>query len=712
MKTIESKTILAKLLATENISVEHKASLATAAFDVEGRTLYLPLWADMSDSLYDLLIGHEVGHARYTPPAGWHDAIVDDINKKTFLNVLEDVRIERFIKKEYPGIVKSFYTGYRELFEKDFFGVKNIDVNTLPLIDRINLHYKVGAFLNVEFSLEEQKICARLDVANTWEQIVEIANEIYNKAKEEKELQQMEMEIPEFDDDGEGGDEEDESELEKWLESEEEYSITDKIFRENENTLIKKSDKFPRHITVPKILDWKEQIVDASQMYDEDISKSFEYVSPDFTSVTTLATTLYKEFLLKNSNILNQMAQQFEMRRKASTQIKAKISKTGELNTDKLWAYKVSEDLFKQSITLPEGKNHGMLVFMDMSGSMHNNFPGTIDQLLNLVMFCRKVNIPFDVYGFTGSGGSPDNNMRLRPALADQYKNGVMSIFNHHDVSISHIFSSTFTKAQTILASKHWLLFKKKIELSKTSSSYYTNPFRINCNSRRWTLDSTPLNNTIVYAIEIAKDFRRTHNVEIFNTIFLTDGGATDKVEYVDILKATDSSFSTSDVHRTNTESHKEYYVFKYDSISLAVDDSKSYSGSSRTANTSLLLELYKQVTGARLLNFYLMEKWTTKFVQDRITETAIIGNKNFNYDEPSRLWQKSRGTGLIQTKDTLGYDVRFLVRSDGGALNIDADELNVNSNSRSDLLSGFRKFTSDKAKKRVFLSKFIEEIA
>ena len=58
---IESKSILAKLLATENISVQQQ-NIPTAAFDPTNRVLYIPNWKDMSISLQDLLIGHEVGH--------------------------------------------------------------------------------------------------------------------------------------------------------------------------------------------------------------------------------------------------------------------------------------------------------------------------------------------------------------------------------------------------------------------------------------------------------------------------------------------------------------------------------------------------------------------------------------------------------------------------------------------------------------------------
>ena len=63
------KGTLAKLLATENLTVEH-IKCETASFDVKNRVLSLPLWI-ASESVYDMLVGHEVGHALYTPAEGW-----------------------------------------------------------------------------------------------------------------------------------------------------------------------------------------------------------------------------------------------------------------------------------------------------------------------------------------------------------------------------------------------------------------------------------------------------------------------------------------------------------------------------------------------------------------------------------------------------------------------------------------------------------------
>ena len=66
----EVKGQLAKLLATEDLIIENR-KVSTASFDVERRVLTLPMWEKASGTVYDLLVGHEVGHALYTPADNW-----------------------------------------------------------------------------------------------------------------------------------------------------------------------------------------------------------------------------------------------------------------------------------------------------------------------------------------------------------------------------------------------------------------------------------------------------------------------------------------------------------------------------------------------------------------------------------------------------------------------------------------------------------------
>ena len=139
----EIKSQLAKLLATEDLVVEHK-KIKTAQFNVHTRVLTLPMWEKASNTVYDLLVGHEVGHALYTPdedpPAGI---------PHQFVNVVEDCRIEKLMKRRYMGLAKTFYRGYQELNEEDFFEIEGEDLTTYNLADKINLNAKVGNFVKI-----------------------------------------------------------------------------------------------------------------------------------------------------------------------------------------------------------------------------------------------------------------------------------------------------------------------------------------------------------------------------------------------------------------------------------------------------------------------------------------------------------------------------------------------------------------------------------
>ena len=172
------KDQLAKLMATENITIVHKP-IPTAYFDVKNRILACPTFKDdISDELYDLFMGHEVGHALNTPYEGLHNALTKNKTLKGYLNVVEDVRIEKAIKNKFQGLRKSFYTAYNELMEKDFFGLKGKDLNTLSCIDKINLITKCGSRVQIELTDQEQKFLDMAEACVTWEDVEVCAEEI------------------------------------------------------------------------------------------------------------------------------------------------------------------------------------------------------------------------------------------------------------------------------------------------------------------------------------------------------------------------------------------------------------------------------------------------------------------------------------------------------------------------------------------------------
>jgi hypothetical protein len=178
----EIKSQLAKLLATEDLVVEHK-KVETACFNVHTRVLTLPMWEKASNIVYDLLVGHEVGHALFTPDEDW---IKERKIPPQFVNVTEDARIEKLMKRKYAGLAKTFYGGYKELSDEDFFQLGDEDISTYNLADRANLYFKVGNFLSLDFTVEEQNIINQIGDAETFTEALDAAEVLYKYCKQKQ----------------------------------------------------------------------------------------------------------------------------------------------------------------------------------------------------------------------------------------------------------------------------------------------------------------------------------------------------------------------------------------------------------------------------------------------------------------------------------------------------------------------------------------------
>ena len=818
MNQIQSKSILAKCLATEDISIVHDAKMPTAAFDVKARTLYLPQWKDMSPELYDLFIGHEVGHAHETPAEGWHDAVCDDVKKKNFLNVVEDVRIERKIKGRYPGLVSRFYKGYKELVDGDFFGIKGIDINKLPLIDRVNLHYKVGHMMGVNFTTEEQDLVSRIGKAETWKDVERLADELFAANKKDVEDKKDELEsmidkmMPqrfkqdpngEEQQEGEGqesssgdeeeGDEEetdsfggsasddDETEeeqeareeaeqqakqdqrdkdYEEWLnktpeerKAEEEAkekaqeqfkkdqelkkqldklqealdnegSVTDNAFRENEQSLVDQNAHDVIYVTAPDI-NPEEFIVPMNKLYNWDKSISlqtaakigdhFENVTLANDKVYEVATKLYDKWNRTQTPIINSMAQQFELKKAATAYKKASIAKMGKLNEDKLWAYKLTDDLFQRAMIVPNGKNHGILMFVDLSGSMYRHMSGTVDQLMNVAAFCRKVNIPFDAYGFsTASRSDRDGEQNWYAKHKEELKTlaeGTMSI-DDPSFSLVHMLSSKCSKNEHINAMKYLSVMKCGWDDRRYYDDYESGETWGYIENPYFCLSSTPLNSTIIVGQKIAKIFRKKYNVEILSTIFLTDGGATDSLNYVTHL----------DYHKEEREEpcvrglYNETPAIK-DGSSTTVLDQSPDRYNRREMATPALLEWYKLSTGSRMINFHIVDgkknQFWEEFNKNNWMEKGDEPHTSYrpSYEWNDTEWKDCNKNKFMVVEDRYGFEQRFLIKGKD-ALKIQDQELNVRSSNKGDLMRGFRAFNKGKTNQRLFLNKIIELVA
>ena len=535
----EIKSQLAKLLATEDLVVEHK-NVPTAQFNVHTRELLLPLWEKASSTVYDMLVGHEVGHALFTP-----DEEMGVEVPATFLNVVEDVRIEKLMKRKYLGIAKTFYRGYHELHEKDFFEVKDENIDDLNLADRVNLYYKVGAFLDVDFTDGEIKIVEMIGKCETFKEAKEAAKILYEYCKGEVNDQQTqkkaedagdgEIELPSNSSDLEteevGGQEVDDETPDaqpvapEASDDKEPEVQTAESLESHLQDLVRENGVENVYLEIPDLnLD---EIIATNEDIHKEIDRSWKQQHDFIQEHTDKEVNLFEEvdaeydqFKRDAQKEVSYLVKEFECKKAASAYSRAATSRTGVLDTAKLHTYKFNEDLFKKVTVLPDGKNHGLVFILDWSGSMSREMLDTIKQLYNLMWFCKKVSIPFDVYAFsnewkrreldaTGQWNPVDNELAYEP---QEYNLQV-----EEDFSLMNLFTSNVRTNEL----EHQL--KNIWRIASVFCNYYGSRYSY---PTRLSLSGTPLNESLMCLHKILPKFQKDNNVEKVQCVILTDGEA------------------------------------------------------------------------------------------------------------------------------------------------------------------------------------------
>jgi hypothetical protein len=726
MELIQSKSLLAKLMATENLIVEQR-KVATASFDVKNRILTVPvLDENISSYLYDLFMGHEVGHALYTPEDGMKKA-QDMKLSMSVMNVLEDVRIEKKIKNKYPGIRQSFLKGYRELIEKDFFGTVGTDLNLLNFIDRVNLYTKGGSSQGIKFTDIEKQLIQEIESTESYDDVILVCQKVMDFIKEDNQNKNQESGKQEdyedeeehesntdsgmgdwndddFDqdwDDEDGdhskssenmkesddskeesnsGDEDASSQENGTLPSslkdleEEIRSFTDEAFRKSQGRL--HSNKNYRYGNIPDI-DLNLAVVDYKTLWNR---YKTNYNTVKDTMVErygqSVADNMFSEFeatgkenflkVRKDSNrAISYLVKEFELRKNADQMKRATVAKTGELNLNKIHNYQFSEDIFKKITVIPGGKSHGLVMFLDWSGSMSDYLNDTIKQLYSLVAFCRKSIIPFEVYAFTDGYYDEDHvydysnihNMTFNT----KYKVGDIQLNNF---KLMNILSSKMSASDFSYAADHLMRIG--------SRNYTTVP--------RWLhLGGTPLNETIITAMNLVPKFQKDNKLQIVNTVILTDGEG-DRTDRV-IGQDTSNIYGSTLVVRDPVTKHQEIF----------------WDRSSRKI-TAGYIKLLKARTGSNVLGFYVLSHYTLKNKIYDLFGTGV---------DHSVIKSKFKSDKFLTLKSE-GYDEYYLLNASGMRIDENA-EFQVEENaSKRKLLSAFNKYTGNRNNSRVVLNKFI----
>ena len=109
----------------------------------------------------------------------------------------------------------------------------------------------------------------------------------------------------------------------------------------------------------------------------------------------------FNDFMSSIKSDVNFMVQQFEMKKSADAYARASVHKTGVLDTSRLHNYKLTDDLFLRQTITPDGKNHGVVMMIDWSGSMSDKLVGFVNSCWFWFSSVGRLRSPFDVYTFT-----------------------------------------------------------------------------------------------------------------------------------------------------------------------------------------------------------------------------------------------------------------------------------------------------------------------
>ena len=768
---MKNKSTLAKLMSEEDINVVYK-QMETAYFNSKKRELGLPIWNDeeMSDAMHDLMVGHEIGHALWTPLDMLEEAHVRGINH-SFVNIIEDVRIERFAKRKYPGLLGVFKRGYSDLIAKDFFGTKERGIETFGFIDRINVFYKTGD-KSIPFSEKEMPFVERAAKVETEKEVLDLAEEIYKFMEENPEangensednsdkMPSAETGDNEENTDGAGvGDQNgaDDSNRQDSDESTPNGSTTDSSAENSEGDEETDEEGNLKGVDANSDTDGDDgDDVDGKTEFSsteggvgpsngagvpvaetDDIGKSVldklrdtdardrnygsipKVDSSKFTigykKILEVCNThyaaeiaasnqnsLYSDKILEeieaikkdNKKTVAYMVKEFEMKKSADAYARAAVSKTGTLDMGKLHTYKYNEDLFRKVTTLPGATNHGMVMIVDWSGSMHDNLKSTMIQTMNLVWFCRRAKIPFRVLAFSDAV-----KHTYREDIPQKFKAGDIIL---RDFRLLEYFSSDMTLAEETKMFHNIMMMIERYSRSYrdwSESGYpYNEPDLIR-------MGGTPLNDAIIVAMDLGEKFKVDAGVQKIHTVFLTDGASNSiagkydygfnetKNEHYEIVADFGRGWGREENIITDPVTNKKYKV--------------------TGALTDTLLKVLKnRVYGMNVIGFFIAGTGRSGRI-DKRTISHVTKIPTWDDEMKSILRKVNKEKFYAVEGDVTGYDEYYLLPG-GSTLDVEnagLDDKLVGA-SKAKLKSAFGKSMKGKITSRVLLNRFIKLVA
>jgi len=325
-----------------------------------------------------------------------------------------------------------------------------------------------------------------------------------------------------------------------------------------------------------------------------------------------------------------------------------------------------------------------MILLVDWSGSMNEVLKDTMKQVINLAMFCNRVQIPYRVYAFT-----TDYNDKKTETVAEHeaYRAWRSSKRETHDLIDS---SDRFHLLE---------FFNNKMTTSEFNSmARRVLDYRFHWNEG-YNTGGTPLNEALVYCYKTLGTFIKNNNIEKTTFITLTDGEG-----------GTLNTYSSGRFDDTRTEIVDG--VYKRIKIKNFIKDEatqKTYEIGRLSGNqTEMILRMIKDRYNISSVGFHIC--------QNRGRDLRCVANSNlpdFNGDIYALIdsWKKEfRAQGFASVKNT-GRDELFLIPQSSTKIQEGEMDVKADANARA-IAKNFGKFLNVKKTSRVLLNRFVGLVA
>jgi hypothetical protein len=207
-------------------------------------------------------------------------------------------------------------------------------------------------------------------------------------------------------------------------------------------------------------------------------------------------------------------------------------------------------------------------------------------------------------------------------------------------------------------------------------------------------LSSTPLNESIIAAMDVIPAFRKQHRLQLVNTVFLTDGDSNGTRYYYSY--STERHYSST----TSLDLRKGSVVVFRDPITRNEVRITMNGRNYGTGVTNALVKLLKLRTNCNIVGFYIISGREFSSYAERWYKPEDI-------DRAKTDFKKDRFAVLTDS----GFDEYYFLRSNG--LNTDEEEFEVEEGvTNRGLVTAFTKYAGNKIANRVVLNRFIGMIA